>query len=325
MKLATIGSGMIVELFLDALSQVEGMQCEAIYSRTQVKAQALADKFGVKKTYTSLTAMFDDPKIDVIYVASPNSLHFEQAKQALLADKHVICEKPLTSTLAELDALLELAHQQDKIFVEAITNIHLPNFNTLKENLAKIGEVKMVLCNFLQYSSRMDLYKKGEVTNVFNPEFSGGALMDLNVYNLHFVIGLFGKPSKATYHPQLGFNGIDLAGVAILEYPSMSAVCVAGKNVQAQNASMIYGEQGSIKIEGEVSLIKEFVIDDGKSEQTYNNQNLKNHMVYEIQAFADIINNHDTRRADALNQHSRDVYEVLHKIRRDANIIFHAD
>ena len=325
MKLATIGSGMIVELFLDALSQVEGMQCEAVYSRTQVKAQALADKFGVRKTYTSLAAMFDDSEIDVIYVASPNSLHFEQAKQALLANKHVICEKPLTSTLAELDELLEIAHQRDKIFVEAITTIHLPNFNILKENLTKIGEVKMILCSFLQYSSRMDLYKKGEVTNVFNPEFSGGALMDLNVYNLHFVIGLFGKPTKASYYPQVGFNGIDLAGVALLEYPTMSAVCVAGKNVQAQNTSMIYGELGSIKIDGEVNSIEEVVLNDGKSKNVLNNQSIKNRMVYEAQVFADIINNHDTKRADALHKHSRDVYEVLHKMRRDANIIFDPD
>lgn len=324
MKLATIGSGMIVNLFLDALSQVKGIECDAIYSRTQEKAQALADKFQVKKTYTSLEKMFADPEIDVIYIASPNSLHYEQAKAALLANKHVICEKPLTSTLKELDELLALAKAQDKIFVEAITNIHMPNYAALKENLPLIGQVKIMNASFLQYSSRMDLYKKKQVTNVFDPEFSGGALMDINVYNIHFICGLFGKPSKATYHPQVGFNGIDLAGTAILEYPDMTAICVGGKNVQGDSHAMIYGEQGSIKVNGAVSLMKEVIIQKEDS-QIINEQTFENHMVYEIQNFVKIIENHDIALADQLNEHSRMVYEVLHGMRKKAGILFPAD
>jgi len=325
MKLATIGSGMIVNLFLDAVSKVDGISCEAVYSRSQENANDLAKKFNVDKTYTSLNEMFNDPDIDVIYVASPNSLHFEQSKQALLANKHVICEKPLTSTVEELDELLKIAKGRKLFFLEAIMTIHLPNFHALVKEIENIGEIKMVYANFLQYSSKMNSFKKGEVPNVFNPKFSGGALMDLNVYNLHFVIGLFGVPNHATYHPVKAYNGIDVSGVVVLEYPSFNAVCSGAKNVQAKNNALIYGEQKTLTITGETSIIPSIEILEAEDKHYINDQNQENRMVYEVKDFLRIINENDFDAMNRLNKHSKTVYEVLHKIRKEAEIIFEAD
>lgn len=325
MKLATIGSGKIVEMFLDAVSQVEGITAYAVYSRTQKNADKLAHKFDIEKTYTSLEEMFIDSEIDVIYVASPNSLHFQQSKQALLANKHVICEKPLTSTVDELNELLELAHQRGLFFLEAIMTIHLPNFHALKKELETIKEVKMVYANFLQYSSKMNAFKQGELPNVFNPDFSGGALMDLNVYNLHFVIGLFGEPNKASYHPVVAYNGIDVSGVVILEYQTFNAICSGAKNVQAANNAIIYGENKTITIQGESSVIPTLEIESANKVSTINNQRVENRMVYEIEDFVDIIKNQKYDEMNRLNTHSKMVYNVLHTIRLQSNIVFKAD
>ena len=106
MKLGTLGTGFIVHNILDGVALTEGIECEAVYSRSFEKGKALADKYGVKKVYTELTRMLEDPEVDFVYVASPNSLHFEQAKLALEYGKNVICEKPFVTSLEKTKALI---------------------------------------------------------------------------------------------------------------------------------------------------------------------------------------------------------------------------
>lgn len=324
MKIATIGTGMIVNRFLEAVSKVDGIECIAVYSRSQSKAEELANKFAAKNTYTDLAKMLQDAEIDVVYVASPNSLHFEQSKQVILANKNVICEKPLTSTVSELEELLRLAKEHNVFFFEAIIPIHLPNYQLIKENLTKLDGVRMVFSNFLQYSSKMNALKKGELPNVFNPKFSGGALMDLNIYNLHFVMGLFGKPTEAVYHPMKAENGIDLAGSLVLTYPEFVAVCSAAKNVQANNYATIYGERGFIHVNGEVSSIRDFDLVFENTEKI-TKQTEENGMVYEIRDFVNIINSNDQEKYRNLSEHSMSVYKVLHEARIQSGVMFEAD
>ncbi|MDQ0971335.1 putative dehydrogenase [Neobacillus niacini] len=132
--------------------------------------------------------MYSDPAVNFVYVASPNSLHFEQAYRALEFGKHVIIEKPITSTIAEIESLINLAEQKNLMLFEAITTIHLPNFHLIKQNIGKLGPLKFIQCNYSQFSSRYNSLLSGQTPNVFNPKFSGGALVDINIYNLHFVM-----------------------------------------------------------------------------------------------------------------------------------------
>ena len=97
MKIGTIGSGEIVCKFLDAVTKTDGVSCEAVYSRSQEKGEALATRYRVEKVYTHLEEMMSDEQVDCVYVASPNSLHYEQTKMALEHGKNVICEKPFTT------------------------------------------------------------------------------------------------------------------------------------------------------------------------------------------------------------------------------------
>ena len=109
MKIGTIGSGRIVHNILDAVAVTEGMCCEAVYSRNFETGKELADKYGVKKVYTKLADLMEDKEVDFIYVASPNSLHYEQAKMALEYGKNVICEKPFTATRETAAELVRMA------------------------------------------------------------------------------------------------------------------------------------------------------------------------------------------------------------------------
>src|SRR5699024_5608849 len=105
-------------------------------------------------------------EIDFVYIASPNSLHFEQAKLALEHGKNVICEKPFTSTVKEAEKLISLAKEKGLMLFEAITTIHLPNYQAIKAQLSQVGTLKVVHCNYSQYSSRYTKLIQGELPNV---------------------------------------------------------------------------------------------------------------------------------------------------------------
>ena len=187
MNVATIGSGVIVERMIEAMRLDGRYNLYCVYSRTKKRAKEFAEKHGIQKYYTDMEEMLNDENVDIVYVASPNSLHYSQSKMALEHKKHVINEKPFTPTLKECNELFEIAEKKGVYIFEAITNVHLPNYKIIKENLSNCGDIKMVQCNFSQYSSKYQKYKDHVQTNAFDPAFNGGALMDINVYNLHLV------------------------------------------------------------------------------------------------------------------------------------------
>jgi scyllo-inositol 2-dehydrogenase (NADP+) len=193
MRVGVIGTGNIVEKFLSAINDIEGAHGEAVYSRREETGKLLANKLNIEKVYTDLDTMLEDEAIDFIYVASPNSLHYEHSLKALQRGKNVICEKPFTSTVEEVESLIKLAKEEKLMLFEAITTIYLPNYKLIKENIERLGQIRMVQCNLSQYSSKYNQLLASETPNIFNPKFSGGALQDINIYNLHFVMNMFGK------------------------------------------------------------------------------------------------------------------------------------
>lgn len=325
MKIGTVGTGKIVEEFLDAVNEVENVECAAVYSRKEETARGLADKYNIKRTYTNYEDLLKDEDINFIYIASPNSMHYEHAYKALQYGKNVICEKPFTSTVEEAEALIKLAKKTKLLLFEAITTLYLPNYKKIKEQLAALGELKLVQCNFSQYSSRYDKFLKGEVTNVFNPEFSGGALADINIYNLHFVIGLFGKAKEIKYTANVAGNGIDTSGIVTLRYNDFVCECTGAKDSESPSFAIIQGTKGYIKLNGQASRCFSFEIGSGGKVETYNEQKFSNRMVYELIDFANIYDNNDLKKCYELLEHTLSVVETAVAARKDAGILFAAD
>ena len=330
MHIGTIGTGFIVDRALTHIQHVKDAHIEAIYSRSEEKAKEFAYKFNVGKTYTNMDAMFADEDIDTIYVASPNSLHYPYALKALKAHKNVICEKPFVSTVRELDELIEEAKKQHVFLWEAITNIYTPNLNIVGEHLKDVGDIKLVVCNFSQYSSRYQAYKDGQNPNVFNPAFSGGAIMDINVYNIHFCMYLFGKPRSYVYLPNIAENGIDTSGVLLMHYDGFMCVCIGCKDSSSEYFATIQGDKGTIKVDGgstgqciNVSL----TTINSQTDQPVQNIGVKQvpHMAYEFQAFESMIQKQDYKTCYELLDYSRDVLTIIETARKQAGVYFDAD
>lgn len=322
-----MGHGPIVEKCLDAISKVSGSQAIAIYNRpvSAKEGEAIAKKFHLEKCYTDFEKFLKDDTIDTVYIALPNSLHYDYALKILNAGKNAIVEKPFTSTVKETEHLVQIAKEKRKFLFEAITTCHLPNMKALKEHMKEIGELSVVQTNFSQYSSRYDAFKNGETPNIFNPEFSGGALMDINVYNIHFIVGLFGEPESVSYFPKKAENGIDTSGIAILQYPNFACSAVAAKDSESKGFAYVQGKDGTLKINSHVSRCEELIITIGQTSKTINLQESDNHLVYEFESFTKVVNEQDYDTCYKWLEHTRSVMKVLEKARKFAGILFPAD
>lgn len=325
MKLATIGTGSIVDEFLQAVEQVETSKCVAMYSRKVETATALAEKYNIKSIYTSLEEMYQDPEIECVYIASPNSLHFDHAYQALSSGKHVICEKPFTSTVEEAEKLIALAKEKKLFLFDAISNIHLPNFKLIQENLALLGPIRFVQCNYSQYSRKYNQLLSGETPNVFNPAFSGGALLDINIYNLHFVTRLFGIPKEISYTANKHPNGIDTSGVLVMKYPEFISECVGSKDTQGMNFVLIQGENGYLHVKNGANGCRSVFIHTNDQEVNLNAQTSMNRLFYELAEFEGIVQREDYSSCYKLLEHTLEVVRETVKARTDAGIVFAAD
>lgn len=327
MKVGILGSGKIVLTALAAMQQIPHVTCEALFVREQsrIKGEELQQNYEIARLYTDLNDFLADDLIDVIYIAVINNLHYEYAKTALLAGKHVICEKPFTSNAAEMAELVTIARQKGLFLFEAITLLHSPNYQYIQSQLPHIGAPKLIQANYSQYSSRYPDYANGIVQPAFDPSLSGGALYDINIYNVHFVVGLLGQPKSIQYTANIGFNGIDTSGVLVLVYDECIAVCGGAKDSQSPNFAMIQGTEGYLRLTSAANIAAGVETSiHGKTELL--NFNLhENHMVNEFETFADIWAQQDHQRCEQLLSHSEIVMQILTTARQQAGIKFPAD
>jgi len=327
MNLGIVGTGVIVREALEALKQVETIDCIAIWARSHSKDTALelADQYKIAKVYTDYAEMLCDRELEVVYIGIINSQHYSYVKQALLAGKHVIVEKPFTSTSKEAQELVTLAKQKNLFLFEAVTLLHLPNFAAIKKALPELGEIKMVQCNYSQYSRRYGKYMQGEVLPAFDPKLSGGALYDINIYNLNFVIGLFGKPKETHYMANIGFNGIDTSGVLTLKYDGFTAVCVGAKDSASPSLMTIQGTQGYIRVHGAPNTLESFTLSVEEQEITNNENRYEHRMVHEFIAFEEIYRRQDLPKCYAYLEQSLQVLAVANQAREEIGLVFPAD
>ena len=304
-RLGTIGSGFIVHSVLDAVRETEGVHLKAVYSRTEINAKELASEYGAEKIYTDMDAFLTDDAVNCVYIATPNLLHYEQVKRSLNAGKHVICEKPFVTQECQANELFAIAEEKGLFLLEATPTTFLPNYTILKRELPKLGRIRLVMANYSQYSSRYDKLLCGEVPNIFNPKLAGGALMDINFYNVYLNIALFGKPSAASYAANLYDTGdgamIDTSGIVTLRYPDFVSSCVGAKDTWGKNYFQIEGEHGYIYVRDGSNGLTSIRVVTKDTDETFDEQAHRSRWYYEVQALTNLLLTenravHDERR-----------------------------
>ncbi len=323
MNIAILGAGNVVSEFLNAIQSVPEFHVAEILGREQSreKVTRLAEKYGIGKVCFQYEEILSDPGIDIVYVALPNHLHYKFAIQALQKGKHVIVEKPFAGTYKEAYDLVETARANHVFVFEAVTNLYLPTYLETKKLLPRLGDIRIVQMNFSQYSHRYDDFKAGRIPPVFDPEKYGGALMDINVYNIHLAVGLFGRPKAVHYYANLE-HSIDTSGILILEYPSFICSLTGAKDCTGQNQVLIEGEQGEIYCPGPSNTYASFTYQvQGCSPQEVSCEQGRHRMYYELAAFARQILGSDFEAAGRDNDQTLLVMEILDEARRQAGLL----
>ena len=323
LKLGIIGTGAISHHFIDAAHTSGEYQLVAVYSRKIETAEKFASNYQDVTLFDQLEDFFKHP-FDVVYIASPNSLHFSQAKIALVAGKHVILEKPAVTQPKEWKDLLQTAQKNQRFIFEAARNYHEEAFATIKDFLAD----KHVLgadFNYAKYSSKMPELLAGNTPNVFSNRFAGGALMDLGIYPLYAAIRLFGNPTRATYQAQQLDNSIDLNGDGILSYPDYQVHIKAGKNITSNLPCEIYTTDGTLTLNTIEHIQSAVFIDHKGKELQLPIQQAPHTMTEEVATFAHMINHPDQTLYQQWLTDATDVHQVLYTMRQDAGIRFEAE
>lgn len=327
-RFATIGTNFITRWFLEAVRRCEelqpgGLQLTAVYSRKEETARAFAEEFGVESYYTSLEELAAAKDIDAVYIASPNSLHCEQAVLMMKNKKHVLCEKTIASNSEELKHMLETAEENKVVLLEGVKSVFEPGFFALKEHLQKAGRIRRASFQYCQYSSRYDKFKGGIIENAFDPAFSNGALMDIGVYCIHPLVKLFGMPESIYGDALLLENGIDGAGTILAKYKDMQAELTYSKISNGKIPSQIQGEDASLVIR-DIQNIREIGIfyKDGREEQITVEKDSSG-MLYEVKEWVHLIEN--GLSAEEHNRSSVMELEIMDRVRQQLGMEFPAD
>lgn len=315
MKLGIVGSGQIVHDFLSTADKIKNLELIAISTVPIQKdiAEDLAKQNNIQKVYTDNAKMFADGDIDTVYIGVPNSLHFPIAKEALEANKNVICEKPLVETSEQVKELKQIADAHHVLLFEAMTVLYLENYTHLKEDLKKIGKIHVVALNLTQISSHYDEFLAGEHIPKFDRKMGGGALMDMNIYNINFTVSLFGQPKKVAYSPNIQL-GTDTSGILNLTYDDKQATLIAAKDAVGPTRSYVEGEKGLIYFDGPLNVLPDYYVQmKGEKAKHYNFNKYDHRMVSEFNYFGEKIAKHDQEAADEAYEHSLHAIEVLEK------------
>ncbi len=317
-RFGIIGTNWISGDFIEAIKITEGAEVKAVYSRKRETAEEFVKKYNIEncRIFTDLEKMAESEEIDAVYVGSPNSLHSSQSILCLKNKKHVICEKPIATKVEDFDKMTAIAEENNVTLMEAMKTTFLPNIQAVRENIGRIGDIRNITANFCQYSSRYDLLKKGEVTNVFNPEFDGGSAFDIGVYPLYFVLSLFGIPNSYTGSNIFLSSGIDGAGNIILNYGDKIASVIHSKITETNIPSEILGEKGSIVINHISTADKvKIILRNGEKEDISCVQE-KNQMIYELKEFISLIKKGEIESKINSFELSRKSVEILSYVRK---------
>ena len=245
MKLGILGPGRIARTVAATLVQMPEIECYAVASRNRERAADFAKDFGFEKVYDSYEAMLQDPALELVYIATPHSHHYEQMIQCLEYGKHVICEKAFTMNADQAQKVREIAAQKGLYVAEAIWTRYMPSRKLINDIVASgiVGKVNTLTAN-LSYNIA---YKE----RIMEPALAGGALLDIGIYGLNFALMHFGSDiERMESTVKLTDTGVDaMETITIFYKDGRMAVLTHSIYCRSDRKGIIHGETGYLVVE----------------------------------------------------------------------------
>ena len=245
MKIGILGTGKIVKPITDTLARMENVERYAIASRTLERAKEAAEEFGFAKAYGSYEELVADPEVELVYVATPHSRHFEDMKLCVMHKKPVLCEKAFTMNSEQAKEIKALANKEGVLVAEAIWTRYMPSRKIIQDLLdgGAIGKVSTLTANLS--------YIIGHIYRIVAPELAGGALLDVGVYGLHFAAMHFGTDiERIESSVQLTDTGVDgMESITLFYKDGRMAVLTHGIYARSDRKGIFYGDKGYMVVE----------------------------------------------------------------------------
>lgn len=323
MRFGIIGTNFVVKGFMAAIEKNEQAEAIAVCSGHYENAVKFAEEYHIPTVYHDYQEMVNDNQIDAVYIATPNSMHYEQAKYFLEHKIPVFLEKPMCSNAKEAKKLVQIALENGVYLHHGIMPLYMPNMAVLKEKAKEIGRIHNAFFVFSKYSSRYDAYLRGENPTTFRLELSNGSIMDLGVYPLSLIVTLFGKPKNIHATASLLETGVDAAFQALLEYDGFSISLMASKASDTSLVCEVSGEKGSVQIPHPSLLEKVIIKMRGQEEETVATEGSP--FEYQLRDFIEEVENKELQPKLVPYEISIQIMEVLDELRKCCGVVYPVD
>jgi predicted dehydrogenase len=243
-----IGTGRIAHTFASDLRLINEGVVVAVGSRSQGSANAFGDEFDVANRHGSYESLVGDPEVDVVYVATPHPMHFDNAMLALEHGKPVLVEKAFTMNGAEARELVQAARAKDLFMMEAMWTRFLPHVMSIRDLVAK-GTLGRIVAFEADHGK---WFEQDPAMRLFAPELGGSALLDLGVYPVSFASMLLGSPQRITALVDPAFTGVDGQASMLFGYENgAQAILTCTSAARTASRACIAGTEGRIEIDGD--------------------------------------------------------------------------
>jgi len=245
LKWGILGLGNIAHGFCDDLLNMDNHKIYAVASRSQEKADAFLSKYSANHAYGKYQQLFEDPQVDIVYIATPHDSHLEYSIKAMKAGKHVLCEKPVAVNQSQFQKMADVAKEQKLFLMEAFWSKFNPSIKAVLQLIENntIGDVNYVNVDFSYYRN------DPPESRMINMDLAGGSLLDMGVYPVFLCYSVFGVPNRIQASATKHESGADLQTMAIFEYENGLAHMMSGFKSQSDMVAKIYGEKGQILID----------------------------------------------------------------------------
>ena len=245
MKIGILGAGGISHSVVPAMIALPESECYDVASRSLEISAAFAEQYGFQKAYDSYEEMVKDPEVELVYVATPHSHHFEHMMLCLEHGKAVLCEKAFTMNAAQARKVMEYSREHGIFAAEAIWPRYMPSRKMIADVIASgvIGKVNTLTANLS--------YVIHQVPRIMEPALAGGALLDIGVYGINFALMHFGTDiERVESSVKMTSTGVDgMETITIFYRDGRMAVLTHSIYARSDRKGIIHGDKGYIVVE----------------------------------------------------------------------------
>jgi predicted dehydrogenase len=314
-----IGPGKIAHNFAKDLKLVSDGRLTAVASRNVEKAELFAKEYNAKHAFGSYEELFNCDDVDVIYVATPHTLHAQWSIMAMDHGKHVLCEKPMGVNLSEVEKMIASAKRNQVFLMEALWSRFNPTIRKVKQliDAGELGDIGYIHADFAFYG--LDRSEEGRV---LNPNLAGGSLLDIGIYPIFLAYVMLGKPKSIKAVSKFYKTGVEVQTAMIFEYEKAQALLYSGLTSNSEMKAEIAGSKGSIFIHPRWHEAQGYSIEKADTLDKFDQPTKGKGYTYEIEEVHSCLKSGRLESELWSHQNSLDLIGLLDRVRQLSGIVF---